>query len=89
MKVLGGYNMKTYLVGGLTFHGEEVKGGGGGVIWCGEDFSWWGAKQILRLVRYSLPVGKTLLSVMLTFIMFIANDFNVSFLQKINFVVLK
>ena len=31
MKVLGGYNMKTYLVGGLTFHGEEVKGGGGGV----------------------------------------------------------
>ena len=31
MKVLGGYNMKTYLVGGLTFHGEEVKGGGGGL----------------------------------------------------------
>ena len=48
-----------------------------------------GAKQILRLVRYSLPVGKTLLSVMLTFIMFIANDFDVSLLQKINFVVLK
>ena len=38
MKVLGGYNMKTYLVGGLTFHGEEVKGGGEGgcnLVWGG------------------------------------------------------
>ena len=77
-------------MGGLTFDGEEVKGWGGGLnlVWGG-FFLMGGAKQILRLVRYSLPVGKTLLSVMLTFIMFIANDFDVSLLQKINFVVLK